>query len=334
MVLNTFLGGIMPSTPSFNCLSEPALLIRVENFISDIMMNGFEESFKPALKGLLEQFDQIYDVDYHYSDYNAVFVELKSHIDLMRYDPFSNPNADNYDFVLQFNSEQLKDFEQQIKNCKGRINDELHQFYLQEENNTESLKDYMGKLFCHYSKLLIVRVDLAYRNDSKRQINIEQFYKHFEKMRNRLSNKDTCFENLHGHAWAIEQSREGDCSYHVHMLLIYDGTKVQNGSYYAQLVGGKWEQLTQGHGCYFNPHAREYIHKLRMAGCEIGIGMVSRNNTGDWERILSVIPYLTNPDKDHQRLRVKFNKSMKTFGTGEFENSKRRGISKDSNKDS
>ena len=86
------------------------------------------------------------------------------------------------------------------------------------------------------------------------------------------------------------------------MLLIYDGTKVQNGSYYAQLVGGKWEQLTQGHGCYFNPHAREYIHKLRMAGCEIGIGMVSRNNTGDWERILSVIPYLTNPDKDHQRL--------------------------------
>lgn len=131
MVLNTFLGGIMPSTPSFNRLSEPALLIRVENFISDIMMNGFEESFKPALKGLLEQFDQIYDVDYHYSDYNAVFVELKSHIDLMRYDPFSNPNADNYDFVLQFNSEQLKDFEQQIKNRKGRINDELHQFYLQ-----------------------------------------------------------------------------------------------------------------------------------------------------------------------------------------------------------
>lgn len=324
----------MISTSSLIRLSEPTILIVVESFISDVMENGFEESFKLPFRELLKQFDQVYDIDFEYSDYNAVFVGLKSEIDLMRYNPSCNPNADNYDFVLKFNSEQLKDFEQQIRNRKRRINDELHQFYLQELENKKRLEAYIGKLFHHYSKLLIVRVDLAYRNDSKGRIDIEQFYKHFEKMRNRLSNKDTCFENLHGYAWAIEQSREGDCGYHVHMLLIYDGTKVQNGSYYAQRVGEKWEQLTQGHGCYFNPHAREYIHKLRMAGCEIGIGMVSRNNTGDWERVLSVIPYLTNPDKDHQRLRVKFNKSMKTFGTGEFENSKRRGISKDSNKDS
>lgn len=326
MVRNTFLGGLMTLTPSFNHLSEPAILIRVENFITDIMVNGFEESFKPALKELLEQFDQIYDVDYRYSDYNAVFIELKSQIDLMRYDPFSNPNADNYDFVLKFNLEHLKDFEQQIKNCKSRIVDELNQFVLQEKNNTESLENYVKELFHHYSKLLIVRVDLAYRNDSKSQINIEQFYRHFETMRNRLSNKDTCFENLQGYAWAIEQSREGDCGYHVHLLLIYNATKHRKGSYFAQEVGEKWMSITRGHGCYFNPHNKQYIHQLKSRGCKIGLGTISRNVEGDWERLLSVVPYLTDPTKDHQRLRVKVDKNMQTFGKGQFVISARRGI--------
>lgn len=322
--LKTLSGVTMSSTSSLHHLSEPALLIRVENFIIDIMMHGFQESFKPVLKALLEQFEHIYDVDHHYSDYNAVFVELKLEIDLMRYDPFCNPNADDYDFVLQLKLEQLKEFEKQIKDRKSRVQNELHQFSLQEKNNTESLEDYVGKLFHHYSKLLMVRVDLAYKNDSKGQINIEQFYKHFEKMRNRLSNKDTCFQHLHGYAWALEQSTENNGGYHVHLLLIYDGTKVQKGSYYAQCIGDKWQEITQGHGCYFNPHSKEYIHKLRMAGCEIGLGIVSRDRVGDWERLLSVLNYLTLPEKDSQRLRVKAIKDMQTFGHGEFENTKRR----------
>lgn len=316
----------MTSTPSFNHLPEPSILIRVEDFITDIMVIGFEESFKPTLKELLEQFDQIYDVDYHYSDYNAAFVELKSQIDLMRYDPFSNPNADNYDFVLQLSLEQLKDFEQQIKKHKRRINDELHQFFLQEENNTESLKNYVNDLFRHYAKLLIVRVDLAYLNDSKSQINIEQFYQHFEKIRNRLSNKDTCFENLHGYAWAIEQGK--DRGYHAHLLLIYDGTKHRKGSYLAQEVGEKWVNITLGKGSYFNPHNKQYIHQLKSKGCLIGLGTVSRSIEGDWERLLSVVPYLTDPNKDPQRLRVKVDKYMQTFGKGQFETTKRRGIGK------
>ena len=141
-----------------------------------------------------------------------------------------------------------------------------------------------------------------------------------------LSNQDTFFSNLHGYSWAIEQGKER--GYHVHLLLMYDGTKVQNGSYYAQRVGEKWQEITQGHGSYFNLHSKDYIHKLRMAGCDIGIGMVSRNNEGDWERVVTVIEYLTDPAKDEQRLRVKCFRNMQTFGKGQFENSKRRGIKK------
>ena len=303
--------------------SETEILFAIENFVININLGGFNHSQKPDLKELLELFDTIYDIDYCYSDYISAFVMLKSDIDQIRFDPVVT-QLDSYDFVLEFNDEQLAFYEKMLKMLKGEIERDLHQFRLQEKDNTESLKEYVEQIFNHHTKVLMVRVDLGYLNDSKEQITVELFYSHFEIMRNRLSNQDTFFSNLHGYSWAIEQGKER--GYHVHLLLMYDGTKVQNGSYYAQRVGEKWQQITQGHGSYFNLHSKDYINKLRMAGCDIGIGMVSRNNEGDWEKVVAVIEYLTDPAKDEQRLRVKCFRNMQTFGKGQFENSKRRGI--------
>lgn len=305
--------------------SETEILFAVENFVINIHLAGFNHAQKQEFKELLELFETIYNPDYYYSDYITAFITLKLYIDQIRYDLLV-PQVDNYDFVLDFDDEQLAFYEKMLKMLKGEIERDLHQFRLQEKDNTESLKEYVEQIFNHHTKVLMVRVDLGYLNDSKEQITVEQFYRHFEVMRNRLSNQDTFFSNLHGYSWAIEQGRER--GYHVHLLLMYDGTKVQNGSYYAQRVGEKWQHITQGHGSYFNLHSKDYINKLRMAGCDIGIGMVSRNNEGDWERVVTVIEYLTDSAKDEQRLRVKCFRNMQTFGKGLFENSKRRGIKK------
>lgn len=312
-------------TPSsIKNVSESRILFAIESFIIEIYQFGFREEFKSAFKELLEHFDKIYNIDYHYCDYCAVFVELKSLVDQIRYDLYCNHDWHNYNFVLDLNTEQLKEFEQLIKKRKGDVQKELVQFYAQEKYNTTSLETYASQLLEHYSKLLIVRVDLGYRNDAKHEITIDRFYRDFEKMRNRLANKDTIFKNLHGYAWALEQAV--DREYHVHMLLIYDGAKVQNGSHYAMQAGEKWFEFTEGRGTYFNPHNKEYIHELKLKGCEIGLGMLSRNNDGDWERLLSVIGYFTDCSKDHQRLRVKVEKNMQTFGKGQYDTSKRRGI--------
>ncbi|ENU80978.1 hypothetical protein F975_00836 [Acinetobacter sp. ANC 3789] len=314
MQLNTFLS---------NQISESDVLIEIENFIKIIINNGFDFSLKSKFKELLDQFNEIYNIDYYYSDYNSIFVLIKLEIDMMRYHALSN-FSDSYDFVLYFSREQLKILEFQIQNHKEYIRMYLDQFSLQEQENTRNLTAYVRKLFDHYAKLLIVRVDLGYLNTSKNQINIEHFYEHVQILRNRLSNKDTCFEHLHGYAWALEQGQSR--GYHVHLLLIYDGAKVQNGSYYAQQAGKKWMDISLGHGCYFNLHQQKYINQLKMAGCDIGIGMVSRNNESDWERLLPVIEYLTDHDKHDQHLRVKCSSTMRTFGTGLFANSFRRGI--------
>ncbi len=98
---------------------------------------------------------------------------------------------DNYEFVLGLDDKHLNFLEITANSMRAKVQQDLHQFDLQEENNTKSLVDYVEALFNHYSKLLIVRVDLGYTNDAKSNIDIERFYRHFEVMRNRLSNKDT-----------------------------------------------------------------------------------------------------------------------------------------------
>jgi predicted RNA-binding protein with EMAP domain len=184
--------------------SETEILFAVENFVINIQLGGFNHSQKQEFKELLELFDTIYNIDYCYGDYISAFVMLKLDIDQIRFDPVVT-QLDNYDFVLEFNDEQLAFYEKMLKMLKGEIERDLHQFRLQEKDNKESLLEYIEQIFNHHTKELIVRVDLGYLNDSKQQITIEQFYRHFEIMRNRLSNQDTFFSNLHGYSWAIEQ---------------------------------------------------------------------------------------------------------------------------------
>jgi len=305
--------------------SETQILFAIERFVIDVFTTGFKQPQLPVFKELLDLFDPIYNIDYSYSDYLSVFIGLKLIIDQMRYDP-NNEHPDNYEFVLDLDDEYLKFLEIAANSMRAKVQQDLNQFVLQEENNTKSLVDYVEALFNHYSKLLIVRVDLGYTNEAKSDIDIDRFYRHFEFMRNRLSNKDTFFKDIQGYSWAIEQGKEK--GYHVHLLLIYDGAKVQNGSYYAQRAGEKWQEITNGEGSYFNLNCKEYKNKLRQAGCEIGLGMVSRNNEGDWDLLLAVISYLTlvREDKVMQRLRVKVEKNMQTFGKGQYVTKKRRGI--------
>jgi hypothetical protein len=325
MVKHTFTGDTMTYFADNPNYSETQILFAIESFIIDIFSTGFKQAQLPVFKKLLEQFEPIYNIDYYYYDYISVFISLKLIIDQMRYD-LNNEHPDNYEFVLGLDNEHLNYLEITAKSMRAKVQQDLHQFGLQEENNTKSLVVYAEDLFNHYSKLLIVRVDLGYTNEAKNNVDIDRFYRHFEVMRNRLSNKDTFFKDLQGYSWAIEQGKQK--GYHVHLLLIYDGAKVQNGSYYAQRTGEKWQEITKDEGSYFNLNCNEYKNKLRRAGCEIGLGMLSRNNEGDWDLLLAVIGYLTlvREDKVMQRLRVKVEKNMQTFGKGQFGNTKRRGI--------
>ena len=108
----------------------------------------------------------------------------------------------------------------------------------------------MYNLTNHYSRLLFIRIDLKYAKETSHHVSIEGFDCHMRKFRELISNKKTCFEHLHGYAWALEQGGiEGGL--HCHLLLIYDGSKKQNDWYLAKEVGEKWKMMTGGLGEYY-----------------------------------------------------------------------------------
>lgn len=211
---------------------------------------------------------------------------------------------------------------QTIFSFKSEIESEIEQFKLQETKNKAKLVQYISDLINHYSKLLFVRVDLFYEKRCQSDVNIMQFKQDIRVLCNRISNKDTCFRDLEGYAWALEQGvKKG---YHCHLLLIYNGSKHRNDNYLAEQVTISWKEITLGKGECFNCNRPKEKLKYKQKGT-LGIGMIHRNNPHEVKNAINAACYLVKPNKIIQRLRVK-PEGMRTFGKGIFRRSSRRGL--------
>ena len=131
-------------------------------------------------------------------------------------------------------------------------------------------------------------------------------------LRDLISNRKTCFRDLVGHAWAIEQGIEK--GYHCHLWLAYDGSKRQSDFYIGKEVGEKWVKITNGLGEYHNSNNPETKYSYQQQG-RLGIGRIHRNNLHEMQNAVSTALYLTAPLKFDQYLVVKPS-GMKTFGKG------------------
>lgn len=192
----------------------------------------------------------------------------------------------------------------------------------QEMYNRQQLIEYVSQLINHYSRLLFVRVDLSYLANKLSNVTLDDFYEHMSKLRELISNKQTCFEYLHGYAWALEQGL--DKSLHCHLLLMYDGAKRQKDVFIGQEVGEKWLVITDSLGNYYNcnnPNYKAFYQQQKL----LGIGMIHRDNPLEVQNAICVTSYLVEPEKVEQNLTIKL-PNMRTFGKGQFNVSWRRGI--------
>lgn len=154
----------------------------------------------------------------------------------------------------------------------------------------ESTKKYIDELQKEYSKLNIVRVDLAYKKPYSDDITLEEANNHFARMLNNRRSKPTIFKDQIGHVTKREFTE--DRGVHFHTLFIYDGQKVQKDSFKAEQIGQYWEnEITQGEGSYHNCHRNNYDRK--------GIGMLDHTES-DKRQILdeNVIAYLCKDEQD------------------------------------
>ncbi|WP_431221656.1 YagK/YfjJ domain-containing protein [Serratia sp. L9] len=173
--------------------------------------------------------------------------------------------------------------------------------------NTRSAQRYVVRLFERYSRLLVVRVDISYGEHAKQTVTAQQTCADRERLfRNAKANR--LFQHLVGYIWKCEFGNKK--RYHYHMFFFFDGAQVRQDVTLAGLIGEYWKQnITDGRGCYYNCNARKEQYT------ELGIGMVSWNDSRMQQGLLRGVRYLTKAD---EWIRLALPENGRSFGKGEL----------------
>lgn len=319
-------------------LQSISIFHQVNQFVLDIVDNQFVvdiPSIANQLNIITPSFWQIYDSYYQYAEAIRAFASCTFLASDNQYP--RTAYWDNYNTV---------EFLELLKGWAFLIQAYQQRQFDQELHNRNTMYDYLSCLTQHYSKLLFIRVDLFYVEELRGCVTLELFDEHWTRLLQHISNKQTCFANLQGYAWAIEQGL--DKSLHGHLLLIYDGQKVQHDTSIGQAVGEKWVKITQGFGVYWNCNSEDYKsgYRSEFVGQDIdlsisddpdipidpalkrdtlGIGMIYRANPQQVANAINVGLYLVKPEKTNQYCCIKL-PNARTFGHGQYDVTWRRSI--------
>ena len=121
-----------------------------------------------------------------------------------------------------------------------------------------SNEKYVDALQDKYSKLCVVRVDFGYKKDENNEVNVtlEEANKHIDKLLNNRRNNLIFKDNV---GYVIKTEYTEDKGVHNHVVLFFDGNKVQNDKYKGNQIGEYWvDNITNGNGSYHNCNRNNY----------------------------------------------------------------------------
>lgn len=156
--------------------------------------------------------------------------------------------------------------------------------------------DYSDAMLARYSRTLIIRVNLYYRQRVQARQRVEHV---FDDLGRLIADRERnpVFDHLIGYICTVEQGE--DRGYHLHAAFFFNGNEVRGDVYKAEQIGKLWERITRGQG-YFNScnHDKE---KYRDDD-RLGIGMILRSDRKIRSHVHYSMCYLV---KDDQQLRLK-----------------------------
>ena len=188
-------------------INESSLLISIEDFMISICHEQFvddHEEFKRELLDAILWFKQIYREDFSYSRIIHVFKRVIILVDYI----LERMDMSIYEDILKFEQNHILHIQGIIQHeMKNALREQID-FQRQEQSNRFKLECYLNQLLTHYARLLFVRVDISILKKFQHYWRIDDFYEALRILRNRMSNKDTCFKDLQGYVWALEQGVE------------------------------------------------------------------------------------------------------------------------------
>ncbi|WP_039046806.1 inovirus-type Gp2 protein [Plesiomonas shigelloides] len=173
------------------------------------------------------------------------------------------------------------------KHKSSRINKNyIHNHALYDE-----LANHQDALFIRYSKLLMLRIDLAYLDDSissrypdinATQIDIAMFIQQVKEI-----------PSVVGYAWVLENGLQHGL--HVHCVIYIDGQKHRKTWLFSSEISDVWKSVTSGdgyaHRCQPNPKYKKQ-----------GERVTAWNNSEGRDDMLYILSYLSKQDQKLDKL--------------------------------
>lgn len=133
--------------------------------------------------------------------------------------------------------------------------------------------EYINRIFYWSSQPLFVRADLRYTQDFAESITLERVQRDRDRLLADRRNFPKLFHGLLGYMWCLETG-EFRTGYHIHLLLIYDGTVRTSSANVIDELDPTWKlNITKGEGEVFSPNLQE---NQFAANGTLGIGLIHR----------------------------------------------------------
>lgn len=245
--------------------------------------------------------------DYKFNPYFEAFrLELESsglfglehcmHVAIKHGSPEAARLADLFNKLVEAIRGRLdsKEFKRKLKNYRRSVI----------ENNKE-LRRYVDGLFDKHSRMLVIRLDLAYKQEFRRanQLTARDVAAHRRLLFKHLAKSK--FGEMLGYAWKFEVGKRK--GFHNHVLIFFNGSKSCRDVVIAKMIGDYWKEvITGGDGVYRNCNA----DKKRYEYC--GIGMVRHDDEQARIGLTRIVDYMTKLD-EYFKLSVP---GVRSFGKG------------------
>lgn len=191
---------------------------------------------------------------------------------------------------------------------------QVNNFRRVSRKNYRSLLSYIDALFKKYSKLVVIRLDLGYRqefcgfHEDGPMLSYDEVIGHrslfFRSLGNHL-HATISKECLVGFVWKLEFGERK--SWHYHVLVLLNGQEVREDVTIARLMGEHWVSTTGNKGVYYNCNASKSRYK------QLGIGLIDHANTALRDGLTKAATYITKTD---YYVRMVAPGNGRTFGRG------------------
>ena len=196
--------------------------------------------------------------------------------------------------------------------------------------NKQSLMRYIEALFEYRARLLVIRLDLSYKQDSygfisvseseridlldgiKNKEVLEKWSIEVRQQRDDLIKllKKKYKDNLIGYVWKLEYG--ADKAFHYHAIFFFDGNYHHKDVVIGKEIGELWEtEVTKNKGIYWNCNARK--NDFRKYD-RIATGMIHHKDKRQRENLELMAEYLIKPD---YFVKTALSEGARTFGKGE-----------------